>query len=124
MSVQQESTDGAKSLPITGVRAHMNLDTKRPEVTYGYLSMGAGEWSHAMTTLVTTPVSHSLSTIKDGGCTEPMWLTVHAAARRWNVCERTVERLLVRYPEATLRLGRSLRVDVLAVERALRGAGR
>lgn len=55
------------------------------------------------------------------GTPEPLWLTVSAAARRWRVCERTVERLLVRHPDATLRIGRSLRVDVLAVERALRG---
>jgi len=73
-----------------------------------------------MTTATNELVQHRPSTVTVGG-SDPLWLTVSAAARRWRVCERTVERLLVRHPDATLRLGRSLRVDVLAVERALRG---
>ncbi len=73
-----------------------------------------------MTTTTNELAQHQPSTVTLGG-SEPHWLTVHAAARRWRVCERTVERLLARHPDATLRLGRSLRVDVLAVERALRG---
>ena len=73
-----------------------------------------------MTTATHELAPHQPSTVTVGTA-EPLWLTVSAAARRWRVCERTVERLLVKYPDAALRLGRSLRVDVLAVERALRG---
>lgn len=73
-----------------------------------------------MTTATNELVQHHPPTVT-GGSSDPQWLSVQAAARRWRVCERTVERLLVRHPDATLRLGRSLRVDVLAVERALRG---
>lgn len=73
-----------------------------------------------MTTATHELAQHRPSTVT-GGASEPLWLSVHAAAQRWRVCERTVERILVKYPDAALRLGRSLRVDVLAVERALRG---
>lgn len=74
-----------------------------------------------MTTSNRDLAPHQSSNVAAGG-SEPLWLTVAAAARRWRVCERTVERLLLRHPDATLRVGRSLRVDVLAIERALRGA--
>lgn len=74
-----------------------------------------------MTTPANELAPHQFSTVAVGG-SEPLWLTVAAAARRWRVCERTVERLLLRHPDATLRVGRSLRIDVLAIERALRGA--
>ncbi len=73
-----------------------------------------------MTTANNELAQHHPSTATVGG-SDLLWLTVSAAAQRWRVCERTVERLLARHPDATLRLGRSLRVDVLAVERALRG---
>ena len=73
-----------------------------------------------MTTSNRDLAPHQCSNVAVGG-SEPLWLTVAAAARRWRVCERTVERLLLRHPEAILRVGRSLRVDVLAIERALRG---
>lgn len=107
--------------PKCGRNPLMNIDPRRHEVTHGNTSIGWARWSPAMTTATHELAQHRPTTVTVGG-SEPLWLTVSAAARRWRVCERTVERLLVRHPDAALRIGRSLRVDVLAVERALRGA--
>lgn len=97
----------------------MNSDPTRPEVPHGNTPIDVAWWSTVMTT-TNELAQHQPSTVAVGG-SDPLWLTVSAAARRWRVCERTVERLLLRHPDAALRIGRSLRVDVLAVERALRG---
>lgn len=99
----------------------MSTDSRLPEATLGNTSIDMARWSPAMTTATNEFVQHHPPTVT-GGSSEPLWLSVQAAARRWRVCERTVERLVARHPDATLRIGRSLRVDVLAFERALRGA--
>lgn len=98
----------------------MSTEPRRPEVPPANPPIDVAWWSPAMTTATHELIQHQPSAVTVGG-SEPLWLTVPAAARRWRVCERTVERLLERHPDATLRLRRSLRVDVLAVERALRG---
>lgn len=110
----------APIFPKCGRNPLMNIDPRRHEVTHGNTSIGRSRWSPAMTTPNRDLAPHQCSTAAVGG-SEPLWLTVSAAARRWRVCERTVERLLLRHPDATLRVGRSLRVDVRAIERALRG---
>ena len=59
-----------------------------------------------------------LTTATPAPAPEPRWLSVQEAAARWRCSPRTVERHVQRLGLAPLRLGRVVRVDVLAVERA------
>lgn len=70
---------------------------------------------------MTTPVSTTSSTPSQAPITDRLWMTVEQASARWKCSPRTVERTLRRLGISPLRLGRCVRLDVLAIEGLLQG---
>lgn len=70
---------------------------------------------------MTTPVPTAVTSPSEAPTTDRLWMTVEQASARWKCSPRTVERTLRRLGIAPLRLGRAVRVDVLAVERLIEG---